>query len=107
MTTPTHITTTCANCGHPVDAHVADQLKSVVDGTACAICLSCPAYVPNVDPETSADDEAFVTELATSLVVLIARWRERADVPTGAADNGRVAYIRAAAELEAVLRSAT
>lgn len=61
-------------------------------------------------PETSADDEEFVTALATSLVVLVARWRERAAAPVdsgGMADGERTAYTRAAAELEAVLRSAT
>lgn len=68
--------------------------------------------------ETSADDEAFVTALATSLVVLIARWRERADAYERSmpADASGLTYDRSlvthqvrecASELEAVLRNAT
>lgn len=59
--------------------------------------------------ETSADDEAFVVELATSLIVLVARWRERAGYircdATGTTTAGEV--VKCADELEAVLRSAT
>lgn len=77
------------------------------------IRVSAPPSEPPMPPSTSADDEAFVTGLATSLVCLVVKWRERAaslpaDWPVPSGDGGtRHAYMTAADELEAVLRSAT
>ncbi len=74
-----------------------------------------PVLGDNALPDNwqQADDEAFVTELATSLILLVTKWRERAatypatwPVP-GTPGADRLAYATAADELEAVLRSAT
>lgn len=90
--------------------HVQSAGAAFPASTQRPVPVSAPPSEPAMPPARyDPDAEQFVTELATSLVVLVARWRERASYircdNTGTTTHTEVQ--RCADELEAALREAT